>query len=458
MGDSMSARKRALVIVGALSLACVLLGVGALAGGGAVYALTRTADWLGRWSEDISLPLRSWAVVVREEEAAAPATQTEDDELGIVIAAVEDDSPAAAAGVTRGDILLELDDQPINSRRALQEVLEGLDPGDQVVLRLLHGDDERRLTATLGERDGQAFLGVVPCCLVGGLRVSIPAAEGIPSGSALITEVVAGSPADAAGLQEGDIILAVDGEELGDELLLVDAIRARRPGDRVTLTVRSLVGDGDGELTVELGEHPDEEGLAYLGVTYVSAPPMRLRRFRPPQVPLPDERHIVLEAEPFREMIPERLLGVVVIEVDADGPAAEAGLKEQDVILNIDGEPVRTPQDVVEAVTARDPGDELSMTIRRDVGGDRADELELSMVLGKHPDDQERAYLGVRIGLGGTRWGRFGEEWGPEGWRFEFDLPDEWEFPFDEDELPEHFEFHFPPREWRDVLPGGRSV
>ncbi len=49
--------------------------------------------------------------------------------------------------------------------------------------------------------------------------------------------VVPNSPASAADLREGDVILSVDGEELTEDRSLADAVRSRRPGDEVTLMV-----------------------------------------------------------------------------------------------------------------------------------------------------------------------------------------------------------------------------
>jgi hypothetical protein len=110
------------------------------------------------------------------------------------------------------------------------------------------------------------------------------------------------------------------------------------------------------------------------------------------------------------------------------------------------------------------------MTILRP-GEDDDEELELSITLGEHPEDEGRAYLGVRLGFGGDHLRQFGGEWGPERWHFEFDLPEgwhqefglpeNWDLPFDLDELPHHFEFEFSPQDDVDdgrVLPGDDSV
>ncbi|OCI31724.1 S1C family serine protease [Oerskovia enterophila] len=68
--------------------------------------------------------------------------------------------------------------------------------------------------------------------------------------------VTAGGPADEAGIQAGDVILAIDGRpvSLSDELIV--AIRAKAPGDTVTLRVRT--GDAERDVRVVLDEATSE--------------------------------------------------------------------------------------------------------------------------------------------------------------------------------------------------------
>jgi putative serine protease PepD len=71
---------------------------------------------------------------------------------------------------------------------------------------------------------------------------------------ALVTNVERGSPADDAGLEDGDVITAVDGEPVRDPAALTARIRRHAPGDEVSLTV---IRDGDEtEVTVTLGTLP----------------------------------------------------------------------------------------------------------------------------------------------------------------------------------------------------------
>ena len=65
---------------------------------------------------------------------------------------------------------------------------------------------------------------------------------------ARIESVEPNSPADLAGIEAGDIIVAIDGEAVADATELVVAIRANAPGDTITVTVKDR---GDVEVTLE---------------------------------------------------------------------------------------------------------------------------------------------------------------------------------------------------------------
>jgi S1-C subfamily serine protease len=352
---------RVLILLGLLVALSMMLFVGALAGGGIVYALTRMSD---------AFP------VVR-----AQAIQTE---AGIVIASVAPDSPAAEAGVARGDILLAIDDDLLENTGDLVHYLGDLEPGDEVELTVLHGDDQRTLTATLGERDGRAYLGLVPC---GGLPRSISVHLGTSGAS--IVEVLPDSPAEDAGLEAGDVILAVDGQELDSEHALADLIASYEPGDTVTLEVKRP-GEEPNDVTVQLGEHPENEDVAHLGVRYVPIPHVEAA----PDVVVPFYDHEEFELDELPFALPRHLTvnGLVIVRIAEDSPAFAAGLKTGDVIAAIDGEPIESWQALVDALAGREPGDRVSLTVQP--RGDE-EEREIEVELGEHPDEEGKAYLGV---------------------------------------------------------------
>src|SRR5215813_5995007 len=86
-------------------------------------------------------------------------------------------------------------------------------------------------------------------------------ALGVQSSSgSLVGDVTAGSPASKAGLQKGDIILAIDGESVNDANQLRLKVGMLEPNKRVTLKV---LRDGKTQdMAVELGSFPSNEERA----------------------------------------------------------------------------------------------------------------------------------------------------------------------------------------------------
>lgn len=422
-------KKRIWRIVGLVVAFLLVLGVGGAAGGGIVYALTRT---------------RGAASLIGADQ---PNT-----EPGILIASVVQEGPADEAALVRGDILLEVDGEPVDSVGELLESLLERAPGDEVRLTILHGDSKRIHKATLGDSDGKAYLGIIPC----GRSAEIAGTmlrRRLPESGALIIDVVTDSPADVAGLQEGDMIVAVDGTELDLETDLADAISEYDPGESVSLEVKSP-DEETRDVTVELGEDSDNGGVAYLGVRYRRSPAFHMRG-------LPFEggrsRRWRLDAFPFGEphlggdllqRLPEGgfdLKGAIIHRVTNGSPADEAGLRRGDVVTAIEDSPVEGPEDLGKTIGQHDPGDRITLTVSHPT--DPNEERVLEVTLGEHPEKEGVAYLGVTLG-GFVRVHVSGADGHSQELKLDLDLDFKVPFeplPFQSDILPHHFEFHFPP-------------
>lgn len=76
--------------------------------------------------------------------------------------------------------------------------------------------------------------------------------------------------------------------------------------------------------------------------------------------------------------------GARVVEVTGEGAADEAGLEAGDVVVSVDGEQINTPDQLIAAIRANQPGDELSLGVLR--GGEEPEE-EISVTLGEQSAD-----------------------------------------------------------------------
>lgn len=105
------------------------------------------------------------------------------------------------------------------------------------------------------ERAGQPYLGVVfqPVTAELAEQHDLPVEQG-----AWIVEVIEGSPAAAAGLRVGDVVVAVDGRRVTGEQTLAALILQFEPGDQVELSVRR--GQRTVDVQVELGRRPAAAG------------------------------------------------------------------------------------------------------------------------------------------------------------------------------------------------------
>jgi hypothetical protein len=71
-------------------------------------------------------------------------------------------------------------------------------------------------------------------------------------------------------------------------------------------------------------------------------------------------------------------------------------LEVSSLITSVEGEPVESPESFVETIQARQPGDRVSLEVIR--SGENEPET-IQITLGASPDDPQKAYLGVRIGM-----------------------------------------------------------
>ncbi|WP_305986409.1 Do family serine endopeptidase [Roseibium sp. MMSF_3544] len=151
---------------------------------------------------------------------------------------------------------------------------------------------------------------------------------------AIVAEAQDNSPAEKAGLRSGDTILAVDGTNVEGPRDLSKIVAAYEPDTTVDVTIWR---DGkEQNVSVTLGRLQDQEQ-----VTEAAEPQVEEKRTSL------DDLGIVVTTKAEAGLDGE---GVVIAEIDPDGPAAEKRLSTGDVILEVAGMKVSNADDVLKAL------------------------------------------------------------------------------------------------------------
>jgi serine protease Do len=170
-----------------------------------------------------------------------------------------------------------------------------------------------------------------------------------PEKGALVAEIQKGSPAEQAGVQAGDLIVALDDKPVQDSREVQQAVLQHKVGESVNLT---LWREGQTvRLAVRTAELPNQ------------APAARSTS---------KDDGVGLELRPLTPELADRLgvapgtHGVVVSSIHPGSAAAEAGLRPGDVLTSIDRKPVSNPRDAARALGAPRAGGHLVLIQRGD--------------------------------------------------------------------------------------------
>ncbi|MCG6919617.1 MAG: Do family serine endopeptidase [Acidobacteria bacterium] len=170
---------------------------------------------------------------------------------------------------------------------------------------------------------------------------------------AIVSDVTAGSPADEAGLKPGDVVVALDGQPMEDGSDLSRHVASKGPDAKVAL---EILHDGSRKtVRATLGTFPDGTAAVggasgtdhgYLGIAAQTLTPDLAQSLGIP----PDTR------------------GVAVVGVEPGGRADAAGLRERDVIVSVDGQPVTDTASLEAAVDRAHSEELMRLRVRRGNG------------------------------------------------------------------------------------------
>ena len=143
---------------------------------------------------------------------------------GLMVHAVVEDSPADEAGIEPGDIILEIEGQPIRKQGDVQNMVNSVEEGIVITLLLLSKGqvEEKTLTPELDPDEQVLKIGVWPWWDI-------------------VSEVDEGSPSYEAGIKPGDTILSINGQLIYNDESIYNALRSVEEDAEIKLV---LLRDG----------------------------------------------------------------------------------------------------------------------------------------------------------------------------------------------------------------------
>jgi S1-C subfamily serine protease len=264
-----------------------VLAVAAIAVGGA--GAISAQEILQRLEERQFGPAKQQPLVIDPERAREREKNAERGYLGVVtddggergrgvrVIEVVKGSPAEEAGIKVGDLITAIAEKPVRQTSDVPDATKGSGPGTKLGVTVVRDGATRTILVTLGRRPDDAKLpppppdrnagqppaeprpGDVAPAQPGRPPMPAPPAAGdsppklgvlmrnyaddprlvlgrAPIRGVQILEVIANTPAAAAGLRAGDVIIAVDGVAVGETQELRDAMAARRAGEEAEIS------------------------------------------------------------------------------------------------------------------------------------------------------------------------------------------------------------------------------
>lgn len=263
------------------------------------------------------------------------------------------DSPAEKAGVKVGDVIEAVGETTITTFDELNEQLRTKRPNDKILLKVARGDEKLALEATLARRGGAGGPqggGGRQGAFAPGIWLGV-LGDDVEAGFTLRTVIPEG-PMQKAGLEAGDLILAIDGKKQTFEEA-TEYVRQKKAGEKVKVKYRRGEEEKEVEVTLEERQAPPGQQQApqqtdlYLGLTGRDAP---------------------------------RGGGAAITEVTADGPADRAGLQTGDVVKAIGDKAIENYRGLTDAIRQGKEGDKLKLKVAR-----ATEVKEIEVTLEKRP-------------------------------------------------------------------------
>lgn len=165
---------------------------------------------------------------------------------------------------------------------------------------------------------------------------------------ALISQVYPDGPSEKAGLKNGDVIVSFQGKEIKDSKRLPYLVSATPVGTEAEVVV---IRKGERKtFSVKLGERPPSDETAFEEPSSSVKLGMSLEELTPEKA----MRYGLSERE-----------GLLVVDVEFNSPAAEAGLQQGDIILEVDRMKVTSEKDFEARIKNYKPGEKVLLLLKR---------------------------------------------------------------------------------------------
>jgi serine protease Do len=161
---------------------------------------------------------------------------------------------------------------------------------------------------------------------------------------AVVADVITGSPADKAGIKKGDVIVAYQGEQVPDASTLRNDVSLSAVGKDVKLTVWRSGKNIDLTVTVASQQEQDKALAASL------------------------EKRLAVAVGPIspQEMNKyglESQSGVIIVRIDPKGPLGAAGFEVGDIILQVNQQAIKGPEDFAALMDTLPPNQKVTFLV-----------------------------------------------------------------------------------------------
>lgn len=309
------------------------------------------------------------AVTAQNSGGGFVGIRLQDGDDGVVIREVLAGSPAADAGLQVDDVITAVNGDAVTQAADVAAAVQAAAPGDTVTLTITRAGESQAVDVVLGTApeatpEAGTSRGGRPGNRGGDMpMMDVGIVYNAENGTWEVKSLSEGTPLYDAGLREGDVITAVNGESV-DIMGLFDLISGSDTDATIALTVERDGAEQSIDVPVsaiiEFGMLGMRGGMGGNGRFDLLPGGMLMGGYGRLGVTF-----VTLDEQTAAENEVEFVEGALITEVAADSPAAEADVQVGDIVTAVNGEPVDQERTLRDRIAAYEPGDIVTLTVLR---------------------------------------------------------------------------------------------